>query len=278
MKKTVLITLIIILAFTAVSCASTLKGKYGDPVNTLANAVKSGDADEYLSVFEDKYISELEEYYTIISDTDLHTSVSEILASTKAYNKDACGAFTSVSVTEVKKETLDEFPADAVYTGTFEPDGEVGELVFTTISRCGTPMLRYRTRDLTRLKAEKCPCGRTMRVMARISARSDDMLIIHGVNVFPGQIEAALLRVPEVAPHYQIVLSSSDTLDVFEIKVEVAEEAFSDNIRHLEDLKRRVLEAVKSIIGLTPRIILVGPGTLPRSEGKIKRVIDNRRK
>lgn len=134
MKKTVLITLIIILAFTAVSCASTLKGKYGDPVNTLANAVKSGDADEYLSVFEDKYISELEEYYTIISDTDLYTSVSEILASTKAYNKDACGAFTSVSVTEVKKETLDEFPADAVYTGTFEPDGEVGEMLSLTVS------------------------------------------------------------------------------------------------------------------------------------------------
>ena len=134
MKKTVLITLIIILAFTAVSCASTLKGKYGDPINTLANAVKSGDADEYLSVFEDKYISELEEYYTIISDTDLRTSISEILASTKAYNKDACGAFTSVSVTEVKKETLDEFPADAVYTGTFEPDGEVGEMLSLTVS------------------------------------------------------------------------------------------------------------------------------------------------
>jgi phenylacetate-CoA ligase len=104
------------------------------------------------------------------------------------------------------------------------------------------------------------------------------MLIIHGVNVFPGQIEAGLLRVPEVAPHYQIVLSSTDTLDLFEIKVEVTAEAFSDNIRALESLRKRVLDAVKSIIGLTPRIILVAPGTLPRSEGKIKRVIDNRRK
>jgi phenylacetate-CoA ligase len=117
-----------------------------------------------------------------------------------------------------------------------------------------------------------------MRVMDRISARSDDMLIIHGVNVFPGQIEACLLRVPEVAPHYQIVLSSTDTLDLFEIKVEVTPEAFSDNIRHLEDLRKRVLDNVKSIIGLTPKIILVGPGTLPRSEGKIRRVVDNRRK
>ena len=174
----------------------------------------------------------------------------------------------------------DHFYPEIIDPETLEPlpDGEQGELVFTTISRCGTPMIRYRTRDLTRLHAEVCSCGRTMRVMDRISARSDDMLIIHGVNVFPGQIEAGLLRVPEVAPHYQIVLSSTDTLDLFEIKVEVSAEAFSDNIRHLEDLRRRVLEAVKSIIGLTPKIILVGPGTLPRSEGKIKRVIDNRNK
>ena len=139
-------------------------------------------------------------------------------------------------------------------------------------------MIRYRTRDLTRLHTEVCKCGRTMRVMDRISARSDDMLIIHGVNVFPGQIEAGLLRVPEVAPHYQIVLSSTDTLDLFEIKVEVVPEAFSDNIRGLEILRRRVFDAVKSIIGLSPKITLVGPGTLSRSEGKIKRVIDNRKK
>ena len=174
----------------------------------------------------------------------------------------------------------DHFYPEIIDPETLEPlpDGEVGELVFTTITRCGTPMIRYRTRDLTRLHTEVCPCGRKMRVMDRISARSDDMLIIHGVNVFPGQIEAGLLRVPEVAPHYQIVLSSTDTLDLFEIKVEVTAEAFSDNIRALESLRKRVLDAVKSIIGLTPRIILVAPGTLPRSEGKIKRVIDNRRK
>jgi phenylacetate-CoA ligase len=174
----------------------------------------------------------------------------------------------------------DHFYPEIIDPDTLEPlpDGEVGELVFTTISRCGTPMIRYRTRDLTRLHTETCKCGRTMRVMDRISARSDDMLIIHGVNVFPGQIEACLLRVPEVAPHYQIVLSSTDTLDLFEIKVEVTPEAFSDNIRHLEDLRKRVLDNVKSIIGLTPKIILVGPGTLPRSEGKIRRVIDNRKK
>jgi phenylacetate-CoA ligase len=186
----------------------------------------------------------------------------------------ACSHRTGLHIWE------DHFYPEIIDPDTLEPlpDGEVGELVFTTISRCGTPMIRYRTRDLTRLHTEKCPCGRTMRVMDRISARSDDMLIIHGVNVFPGQIEAGLLRVPEVAPHYQIVLESTDTLDRFEIKVEVTPEAFSDDIRHLEDLRKRVLDAVKSIIGLTPKISLVEPNTLPRSEGKIKRVIDNRRK
>ena len=174
----------------------------------------------------------------------------------------------------------DHFYPEIIDPETLEPlpDGEVGELVFTTISRTGTPMIRYRTRDLTRLHTEKCPCGRTMRVMDRISARSDDMLIIHGVNVFPGQIEAGLLRVPEVAPHYQIILSSTDTLDLFEIKVEVNAEAFSDSVRKMEELRKRVFDAVKSIIGLSAKIILVEPGSLPRSEGKIKRVIDNRRK
>ena len=174
----------------------------------------------------------------------------------------------------------DHFYPEIIDPETLEPlpDGEVGELVFTTISRTGTPMIRYRTRDLTRLHTERCKCGRTMRVMDRISARSDDMLIIHGVNVFPGQIEAGLLRVPEVAPHYQIILSSTDTLDLFEIKVEVNAEAFSDSVRKMEELRKRVFDAVKSIIGLSAKIILVEPGSLPRSEGKIKRVIDNRRK
>ena len=157
------------------------------------------------------------------------------------------------------------------------PDGEEGELVFTTLDRFGTPMIRYRTRDLTRLHAEPCRCGRTIRVMDRIHARSDDMLIVHGVNLFPSQVETALLSVPEVAPHYQIVLTPTETLDLFEIKVEIKSEAFSDNIRELEALRRKVFLAVKQIIGLSPKITLVEPGSLPRSEGKIKRVIDNRR-
>ena len=158
------------------------------------------------------------------------------------------------------------------------PDGEEGELVFTTLDRFGTPMLRYRTRDLTRLYPEQCACGRTARVMARIRARSDDMLIIHGVNLFPSQVETALLSVPEVEPHYQIVITPTETLDVLEVKVEIKAEAFSDNIRVVEDLRKRVFNAVKNITGLSARITIVEPGSLPRSEGKIKRVIDNRKR
>ena len=158
------------------------------------------------------------------------------------------------------------------------PDGEEGELVFTTLDRLGTPMVRYRTRDLSRLQVEQCKCGRTMRVMDRVHARSDDMLIIHGVNVFPSQIEACLMKVPEVAPHYMIELSSTDTMDRFEIKVEVTANAFSDTIAAMEAIRKRVAASIKEIVGLSPKITLVAPGTLPRSEGKIKRVIDNRRK
>ena len=157
------------------------------------------------------------------------------------------------------------------------PDGEEGELVFTTLDRTGTPMLRYRTRDLTRLHAERCPCGRTLRVIDRIHARSDDMLIVHGVNLFPSQVETALLGVEGVAPHYQIIITPTDTLDLLEIKVEMRPEAFSDNIRELEALRKRAFAAIKQIIGLSPKITLVAPGSLPRSEGKIKRVIDNRK-
>ena len=157
------------------------------------------------------------------------------------------------------------------------PEGEEGTLVLPTLDRFGTPMIRYRTRDLSRLHAERCKCGRTIRVMDRIKARSDDMLIVHGVNLFPSQIETALLSVPEVEPHYQIVLTPTETLDLFEIKVELKAESFSDGISALEALRKKIFAAVKQITGLSPKITLVEPGSLPRSEGKIKRVIDNRR-
>lgn len=174
----------------------------------------------------------------------------------------------------------DHFYPEIVDPDTLEvlPDGEEGELVFTTLDRTGTPMVRYRTRDLSRLQAGACACGRTMRVMDRIRARSDDMLIIHGVNVFPSQIESCLMKVPEVAPHYLIRLASTDTMDLFELKVEIQSEAFTDVVSGIEKIRRRVADSIKQIVGLTPKIELVAPGTLPRSEGKIKRVIDERKK
>jgi phenylacetate-CoA ligase len=174
----------------------------------------------------------------------------------------------------------DHFYPEIVDPDTLEPlpDGEEGELVITTLDRFGTPMIRYRTRDLSRLQVQQCPCGRTMRVMDRVHARSDDMLIIHGVNVFPSQIEACLLKVPQVAPHYMIELSSTATMDRFEIKVEVTEGAFSDTVSDMELIRRKVASSIKEVVGLSPIITLVPSGTLPRSEGKIKRVIDNRGK
>ena len=185
----------------------------------------------------------------------------------------SCGCTKGLHIWE------DHYYPEIVDPETLEPlpDGELGELVFTTLDRFGTPMVRYRTRDLTRLHPETCACGRTMRVMDRIRARSDDMLIVHGVNLFPSQIETALLSVPEVEPHYQIVITPTETLDLLEIKVEIKAEAFSDNVREIESLRKRVFAAVKQIIGLSPKITLVEPGSLPRSEGKIKRVIDNRK-
>jgi phenylacetate-CoA ligase len=114
--------------------------------------------------------------------------------------------------------------------------------------------------------------------MARIKARSDDMLIIHGVNLFPSQVETALLSVPEVEPHYQIIITPTETLDILEVKVEVRPEAFSDNVREVEGLRRRAFDAVRGMTGLSAKITLVEPGSLPRSEGKIRRVMDNRKK
>ena len=186
----------------------------------------------------------------------------------------ACSYRTGLHIWE------DHFYPEIIDPDTLEvlPDGEEGELVFTTLDRRGTPMVRYRTRDLSRLQTGRCECGRTMRVMDRVHARSDDMLIIHGVNVFPSQIEACLMKVPEVAPHYLIELSSTDTMDRFEIKVEVTAEAFSDTISTLEAIRKRVAASIKEIVGLSPKITLVAPGSLPRSEGKIRRVIDNRKK
>jgi phenylacetate-CoA ligase len=161
-------------------------------------------------------------------------------------------------------------------SGAVLPDGEEGELVLTTLSKQAMPMIRYRTRDITRIVADPCPCGRTLRRMARIGRRTDDMLIIRGVNVFPSQIEAALLQVEGTLPHYQIVLTRQKGLDAIEVQVEVTRELFTDEVRALQDLHDRLVEALNHVLGLHVTVRLVQPQTIQRSEGKAKRVIDRR--
>ncbi|MDD3468583.1 MAG: phenylacetate--CoA ligase [Thermoguttaceae bacterium] len=162
-------------------------------------------------------------------------------------------------------------------TGEVLPDGTPGELVLTTLSKEAMPMLRYRTRDLTMIMTEPCACGRTIRRIRRIVARSDDMFIIRGVNVFPSQIEAALLSIKEALPHYQIVLTREKGLDQIEVQIEVSSESANDDrVRVVEDLRDRIAMAIKETINIRVKVTLKQPNTLPRSEGKIQRVIDQR--
>jgi phenylacetate-CoA ligase len=162
-------------------------------------------------------------------------------------------------------------------TGEPVPDGEKGELVFTTITREGTPLLRYRTRDITYLIREPCTCGRSTVRMHRLFGRTDDMLIIRGVNVFPSQIENALIEIEGVEPQYLIVVSrGKDHLDELELRVEVKMELFTDEVKNLEQLRSRIEHVMKSKLQISVRVKLVEPKTIERSIGKAKRVIDNR--
>jgi phenylacetate-CoA ligase len=162
-------------------------------------------------------------------------------------------------------------------TGDALPPGEEGELVFTTLTKEGTPILRYRTRDITFLYTEPCPCGRTTIRMHRLLGRTDDMLIIRGVNLFPSQIEEVLMRIEETQPHYQIVVDRGDShLDEVEIQVEVEESFFSDETKVLEAIRNKIGEEIKSSLGISARIKLVEPRSIERSMGKAKRVIDRR--
>ncbi|MBB1125863.1 phenylacetate--CoA ligase family protein [Thiospirillum jenense] len=161
-------------------------------------------------------------------------------------------------------------------TGAVLPDGSEGELVLTTLSKKAMPVIRYRTRDITTLMTEPCTCGRTLRRIRRIGRRSDDMMIIRGVNVYPSQIEAALLTVKGTVPHYQIILTREQGLDQLAIEVEVTPELFSDEIRALEIVRTRLSQAIERIINIRAEVRLVEPHTIARSEGKAKRVIDRR--
>ena len=162
-------------------------------------------------------------------------------------------------------------------TGRTLPHGQIGELVFTTITKEAFPVLRYRTRDISRLNPTPCSCGRTLVRMERISGRTDDMLIIRGVNVFPSQIESVLMEVEGVEPHYQLIVSREGTLDILEIQVEVNESIFTDEIKGLERLAKRVEDDIKDLLGVSCQVRLVEPKTIQRSEGKAKRVIDKRK-
>ncbi len=162
-------------------------------------------------------------------------------------------------------------------TGEVLPDGTTGELVLTTLTKQAIPMIRYRTRDITKIMTEKCTCGRTIRRIEKINTRSDDMMIIRGVNVFPSQIEAALLSVEGTLPHYMIYLSREHDLDCMEVKVEVKSEQFGDTISAVETLKIKIAHSIKSIAGVTVKVTLVEPKSIERSQGKAKRVIDLRK-
>ncbi len=162
-------------------------------------------------------------------------------------------------------------------TGEVLPEGSRGELVLTNINKEGLSLLRYRTRDITSLDSSPCPCGRTHVRMKRVTGRSDDMLIIRGVNVFPSQIEMVLMQIPGLTPHYQIVVDRVDNLDVLEIQVEVTPEVFSDEIKRLEDLERRIRDEVQSYLGVSVKVRLMEPKSIQRSEGKAVRVVDRRK-
>ena len=164
-------------------------------------------------------------------------------------------------------------------TGEVLPEGETGELVFTSITKEAFPVIRYRTRDICSLNPEPCKCGRTHIRMNKPNGRTDDMLIIRGVNVFPSQIEEVLLKVSgdQITPNYQIVVDRVNNVDTFDINVEMSEAFFSDNIKAIEKLEKRITEDLRSMLGISAKVHLVNPKSIVRSEGKAKRVIDNRK-
>ncbi len=172
----------------------------------------------------------------------------------------------------------DHFVPEIVDPSTLEtlPYGSTGELIFSSISKEGIPLLRYRTRDLTVLNNEMCSCGRTHVRMGRVMGRTDDMIIIRGVNVFPSQIEDVLLEIGGIEPHYQLIITREGTLDYLEVLVEVTEELFSDKIKNMETLSNTISQRLNSVLQLSAKITLVEPRSIPRSEGKANRVIDKR--
>ncbi|HBG88078.1 MAG TPA: phenylacetate--CoA ligase [Marinilabiliaceae bacterium] len=173
----------------------------------------------------------------------------------------------------------DHFIPEIIDPETLEvlPEGELGELVFTTITKQGLPLIRYRTRDLTRLNYEECACGRTLVRMNKCTGRSDDMLIIRGVNLFPSQIESVLLEMDETTPNYMLIVDRVNNLDTLELQLEVEDRFYSDTISELQALTKKIRHSIESATGLSVVVKLVEPKSLERSEGKARRVIDKRK-
>ena len=209
----------------------------------------------------------------------------------KIYNIDAIDIFglTEVIGPGVSSECIeakrglhvfeDHFIPEIIDPNTGEPlpYGEKGELVFTSITKEAFPVIRYRTRDISCLNPELCVCGRTFVRMERITGRTDDMLIIRGVNVFPSQIESALMQIEGLEPHYQLIVDRKNNLDTIEVQVEVNEKIFSDEVKRLEIIEKRVVHDIKEMFGVSCKCTLVEPKTIQRSEGKAQRVIDKRK-
>jgi len=163
-------------------------------------------------------------------------------------------------------------------TGQVLPDGQSGELVFTCITKKAFPLLRYRTRDISKLTHGRCACGRTLVKMGRLTGRTDDMIVVRGVNVFPSQIEAVLMAVEEAEPHYRLIVDKHGALDELTVEVEINERIFSDAVRHLEDLEHKIQRELESVLGISAAVKLVEPRSIQRSEGKAQRVIDKRKR
>ncbi len=195
--------------------------------------------------------------------------LSEIIGPGVAYE---CSAKAGLHISEDHfiPEIIDPASGEAL------PVGSTGELAITTVSKEALPMIRYRTRDITTLNYEPCSCGRTHVRMDKVSGRSDDMIIIRGVNVFPSQVESILLEMGETEPHYQLVVDRVGSLDTLQVLVEVSEQMFSDHVRGLESLERRIRLEIDNMLGVTADVKLVEPKSIPRSEGKAQRVIDKR--
>lgn len=173
----------------------------------------------------------------------------------------------------------DKFLVEIINPETNEsvPDGEIGELVITTLNKEALPLIRYRVRDLTRKLSEPCVCGRTHPRITRISGRSDDMIIVRGINVFPGQVESVLMTIPEVGNHFMIIVDRIGPLDSMKVQIEMNESVFSDKMSDMMALERKISSALKSVLNLAAEVELVEHGSLPRSEGKSKKVIDKRK-